>query len=76
MTQDDPSAAMGIFEFAAAGGLIGGIYSAGLLRDPVIAALICVALFFIYLERKFRLEVHRLQADGGDGEGDPTENAS
>ena len=76
MTQDDPSAAMTIFEFAAAGGLIGAIYSAGHLGDPVMAALICVSLFFIYLERKFRLETYRLQTELGGEESDSAENVS
>lgn len=61
MTQDAPSAAMGLFEFTTAGTLIGGVYSAGSLDNPVMATVICVALFFIYLERKFRLETHRLR---------------
>lgn len=62
MTRNAPSVVMHFFEFIAAGTLIGGVYSAGSLDDPVMAAVIVVALFFIYLERKFRLETYRLKS--------------
>ena len=66
MNKDQFSTIMHYAEFIAAGMLLAGLFEAGRIGDVVVALLVGLALLFVYLERKFRLELTRTKTESAD----------